>query len=259
MEINEKSINHTIEVLTRLYDRKHNEVSRDSGMDYVEFLKEKTMIVVGLGGVGSWLSFILSRFSPKALYLYDNDIVEEHNLGGQLFGTNMCNLKKTDVITQFIYHMNIGLNNTYIANHNVFLAHIPIILNSFPDYTFICIDNMEGRYILYEDWKNKVITVKEEFKRNKALIDIRMSIDTIQIYTVLPDEYSLQKYEESLFSDDEADAVTCNRKQTTYVCALCAGLIGNTVVEHIRYSHLGFPPPPLFREYNANILTLIER
>lgn len=259
MEINEELINHTIEVLTKLYGRKHSEVSRDSGMDYVDFLKEKIMIVVGLGGVGSWLSFILSRFSPKALNLYDNDIVEEHNLGGQLFGTNMCGIKKADAVSQFIYHMNIGLNNTYIANYNVFLAHIPIILNSFPDYTFISIDNMEGRRLLYEDWRRKVRGFNEDTKRNKAFIDIRMSIDTIQIYTVLPDDYSFQKYEESLFSDEEADAVTCNRKQTTYVCALCAGLIGNTVVEHIRYVHLGFPPPPLFREYNANTLTLIER
>ena len=70
MEINEESINHTVEVLTRLYDRKHNEVSRDSGMDYIDFLKEKIMLVIGLGGVGSWLSFILSRtFTAKALRL----------------------------------------------------------------------------------------------------------------------------------------------------------------------------------------------
>lgn len=259
MEINEESINHTVEVLTRLYDRKHNEVSRDSGMDYVEFLKEKTMIVVGLGGVGSWLSFILSRFSPKALNLYDNDIVEEHNLGGQLFGTNMCGIKKSDAVSQFIHHMNIGFNSTYITCYNNFLSYIPQILSSFPDYTFIGIDNMGGRHLLYNDWRNKVKRFDEDTKKNKVLIDIRMSVDTIQIYTVLPDDYSFQKYEESLFSDEEADAVTCNRKQTTYVCSLCAGLIGNTVVEHIRYSHLGFPPPPLFREYNANTLTLIER
>lgn len=257
MEINEELINHTVEVLTRLYDRKHNEVSRDFGMDYVEFLKEKIMVVIGLGGVGSWLSFILSRFSPKALYLYDNDIVEEQNLGGQLFGTNMCELKKSDALVQFIRHMNIGFNNTYIENYNTFLSYIPTVLVSFPDYTFIGIDNMEGRNLLYNDWKNKVIKINEDIRKNKVLIDIRMSVDTIQIYTVLPDDYSFQKYEESLFSDDEADAVICNRKQTTYVCALCAGLIGNTVVEHIRYAHLGFPPPPLFREYNANTLTLI--
>lgn len=49
------------------------------------FPKEETNVVIGgAGGIGSWLSLLISRagFFP---IVYDFDILEEHNLAGQLY------------------------------------------------------------------------------------------------------------------------------------------------------------------------------
>ena len=49
------------------------------------FPKEETNVIVGgAGGIGSWLTLLLSRagFYPV---VYDFDVLEGHNLAGQLY------------------------------------------------------------------------------------------------------------------------------------------------------------------------------
>lgn len=40
----------------------------------------KTVGIVGVGGVGSWLAYFLALAGVETIYLWDHDIVSEHNL-----------------------------------------------------------------------------------------------------------------------------------------------------------------------------------
>jgi molybdopterin/thiamine biosynthesis adenylyltransferase len=54
------------------------------GLEGLKNIKESTIVIVGVGGLGSQTGLLLSRMRPKKLILVDNDIVEEHNLERQL-------------------------------------------------------------------------------------------------------------------------------------------------------------------------------
>ena len=77
----------------------------DRFADALWFPTEHTMVLVGgCGGIGSWLSMFLARagFTPA---IYDFDIIEEHNIGGQLLKPTDVGKKKVsyigDTIKQF--------------------------------------------------------------------------------------------------------------------------------------------------------------
>ena len=46
--------------------------------------RDEVVMIGGAGGIGSWLTFLLVRAGFKPT-VYDFDVIEEHNIGGQLF------------------------------------------------------------------------------------------------------------------------------------------------------------------------------
>ena len=68
--------------------------TRFSGLDWAERINHLKKyypdaailqpVVIGAGGIGSWLSILLSRIGVQPMII-DYDTIENHNLGGQLF------------------------------------------------------------------------------------------------------------------------------------------------------------------------------
>ena len=65
--------------------------SRFKGADWFEIVQEQEIILAGLGGIGSYVNFALSRLGPRALYLFDDDRFESHNMSGQFVSKNDIN------------------------------------------------------------------------------------------------------------------------------------------------------------------------
>ena len=65
--------------------------SRFTGAAWFDAIKEQTVLLAGLGGIGSWTALLLSRLQINSLYLFDNDRVERHNISGQFYNTNQDN------------------------------------------------------------------------------------------------------------------------------------------------------------------------
>ena len=61
--------------------------SRFSGAIWYSAIQSKTITLAGVGGIGSYVGFLLARLKPAGLYLYDPDIVEQANMSGQLYGS----------------------------------------------------------------------------------------------------------------------------------------------------------------------------
>lgn len=109
----------------------------------------QNIIVVGCGGVGSWLAHLLVRLLPKlnqvpVLHLMDGDLLEEKNLDRQVFNAADIGKAKAQALTD---HLKV------LAKDLVIKAHVQFFHGrmELPPATliFCCVDNHPGRaYVL---------------------------------------------------------------------------------------------------------------
>lgn len=114
-----------------------------------EILQNKTVAIVGLGGLGSHSSEYLARMGIGHLVLIDDDIIEASNLARQGLFTHEDSIQvrlKGDVIKQRLRAINpditITLHTTRLTSENVekFLHGVDLILDG--------TDNLSTRYLI---------------------------------------------------------------------------------------------------------------
>ena len=62
----------------------------------------KTALVIGVGGVGSWIALFSALLGVEYLIIFDTDTLEEHNLNRTPFTTAQVGKLKTDAIAELI-------------------------------------------------------------------------------------------------------------------------------------------------------------
>lgn len=196
--------------------------SRFSSAEWFNKIQEQVVTLGGLGGIGSYVAFLLGRLKVKNLFMYDFDSVEEANLSGQLYSTDNIGQHKTTAIAFMLlkycqYYNALEKNNAFVLESPT----TDIMIGGF--------DSMESRYNFYHAWKKRVQAKKtKEDKEKCLLIDARLAAEEFQVFCIKgTDDYLMKKYEEDwLFSDDQAEATVCSYKQTSF----CANMIGSVVV-----------------------------
>jgi hypothetical protein len=78
---------------------------RFSDAPWAEALSRTEVYVAGLGGIGSWVTLMLSKMGIRDIKAYDFDTVEEHNVAGQLFGPFHIGLTKAEAMEKIIRPM----------------------------------------------------------------------------------------------------------------------------------------------------------
>ena len=195
--------------------------SRFSSAIWYEKVQEKTIILAGCGGIGSFVGFLLARMKPASLFIYDNDIVEEANMSGQLYGQNDIGVAKVTALANMI--------RNYANYGSVFAIAERFTSECEPTDIMICgFDNMEARRVFFTKWIEHVHSKPEEERANCLFIDGRLAAEEFQVLCIKgDDEYSISRYNnEFLFSDAEADETICSYKQTTF----CANMIASYMV-----------------------------
>lgn len=222
--------------------------SRFSGAEWYELVKQQRIIIGGIGGIGSWLSFQIARLSPSAMVLYDDDIVETGNLSGQLFSRLDVNKTKVGAIESLI--------SKY--NEHYCVSGVP---TRFTEHTeagdiMMCgFDNMEARKTFFRSWLSHVYSLSEERRKECLFLDGRLSMGILQVFCITGDDsYSIQKYSESyLFDDADADETVCSMKQTTYMACMIGSIMTNLFINFV--ANLTDPvlpyDLPFFTEYDA--------
>ena len=77
------------------------------GKDKVDVLKNKTVLVLGVGGVGGYVVESLARSGIGKLIIVDNDIVDETNINRQIIALkSTIGKKKVDVLEERIKDIN---------------------------------------------------------------------------------------------------------------------------------------------------------
>lgn len=228
------------------------ETSRFSSAVWFDKIREKTITLAGLGGIGSYVGFLLSRVRPEQMYIYDNDKVDASNLSGQLYSrTDIGNYK-----TNSLFNMMVRYSNYYaLQATRLFTA------NSTPTNIMICgFDNMEARDVFYHSWKAHVNKKSEEERSKCLFIDGRLAAEEFQIFCITGDnKYAMDKYEkEFLFSDTQAEATICSYKQTSYCANMIATYMINIFVNFVANECNPVMPRiiPFYTYYNAELMYL---
>lgn len=195
--------------------------SRFSSAVWYDAVRTKSILLAGVGGIGSYVAFLLSRMKPAFITLYDPDVVEEVNMSGQLYSKKDVGGNKVDSISSMIANYSNYFNTICIADR--FTADSPA-----QDIMICGFDNMEARAIFFTKWRTHVAMLPEADRKKCLFIDGRLAAEELQIFCITgDDEYHQKIYgKDHLFSDAEADATVCSYKQTSH----CANMIGSLMV-----------------------------
>jgi hypothetical protein len=204
--------------------------SRFSGAIWYEQIQQQTVTLAGVGGIGSYVGFLLGRLKPQRLIIYDPDRVETVNMSGQLYGqTDVGNYKSValaNMVRNYANYNNIvALNDRFEANSEA------------TDIMICGFDNMTARRTFYEKWKQKVLSYPAgSDNRKKCLfIDGRLAAEEFQVLSIQgDDERAMVEYEDKwLFSDAEAEETICSYKQTTFMANMIASVMVNVFVNFV--------------------------
>lgn len=195
--------------------------ARFSGAVWFNEIQKSNIIIAGVGGIGSYVAFLLSRMQPESITLYDNDVVEEVNMAGQLYDINSIGRTKVFALSRIMA--------SFSNFHRVYLKEELYTNESSRGNIMICgFDNMNARKVFFNSWKNHVNSIPEENRKDCLFLDGRLAAEKFQVLAITgDDDYNIKRYkDEFLFSDEEAEETLCSYKQTTYM----ANMIGSVMV-----------------------------
>ena len=227
--------------------------SRFSSAPWFNIVQGQTIIIAGLGGIGSWLSLLIARMKPASIFLYDFDTVEVVNMAGQLYGVDNINDKKTRATYKTIQN--------YAEYNSVFCMNEPYTISSMHADIMICgFDNMNARMSYFHNWRQHVRDKNEEKRKKCLFIDGRLNAEKFQIFCITgDDEYNIKNYGKNyLFLDEEAAPTVCSYKQTTYCASMIASFMTNLFINFCNNQVKDALPRvlPFFTSYDAEFMNL---
>ncbi len=129
------------------------------GNDYIDKLKNKKIILFGLGGVGSFVAESLVRTGIHQIDILDNDVVKESNINRQLIALiDTIGQKKVDLMEERLKKINKDvIINKYDFCYNE--STKDLIDYKKYDYIIDAIDTVSNKMILIETAKRLDINI----------------------------------------------------------------------------------------------------
>lgn len=227
--------------------------SRFSSALWYERIISKDVILAGLGGIGSYVGFLLSRLNINKLTLYDFDKVELGNLSGQFYSQRNIASFKADALADTMVNYS-AFYHTFCVNDkfNEFSSGGPIMICGF--------DNMEARGIYFNAWLHNLDSYSTESKKKCLFIDGRLAAEEFQVLCIRGDDrISIDRYRKDfLFPDSEVEETVCSYKQTTFMANMIGSIIVNLFVNFVanECNPLIDRDLPFYTTYNAETMYL---
>lgn len=180
-----------------------------------------TVHIIGCGAVGSTIAFILAHCGMTDFVLYDDDIVESHNIANQMFREEDIGKPKVEALREIL----VGINSE-IADH------IRVVNGKYVDQplsgsVFLCVDSIAVR--------RSIATENQYNPQIEVLSDVRLGLTDSQHFLVnWKDPREVKRFLKTMnFTDEEAKAATphtaCNVMLSvcTSVFAICSLAVSN--------------------------------
>lgn len=162
--------------------------------------------IIGAGATGSWIAFSLAKMGIQNITVYDFDEVGMHNLPNQMFRLNDIEGNKATQIKKIIRQF---------TGYNIKAKEVKVD-GSIPlqGIVFVLTDTMYSRQDIY----NRAIKYNPNIQ---LLIETRMDLRGGRIYAIEPkNRLHTEAYEQTFYSDDEAETSACGVSQTVLPSAL---------------------------------------
>lgn len=161
--------------------------------------------IIGCGGIGSWTTLMLAKMGCQNITVYDDDVVEEHNVASQFFKDTDLGEYKTialykNVLEQTGIHIKCQKNEVEESMDN--------------GVVILAIDSMEERIRLEQIYKDK----------NLLIIDGRMGGLQLEIYV-----RQACHYKDTLCEPIQVDKDSCTGKAISFNCATIGSWIANLI------------------------------
>ena len=162
----------------------------------------RKVTIIGAGTIGSNVALVLARLGIP-FEIYDDDYVEDYNIGYQQFFEHQIGMPKVEAIAETVEK---------IAGYR------PVTFNQkadkvVTDILILCVDNMEARKHVVE---NSFFT---------AVVDGRMGGELFNVFT----HSSKEDYLKTWHSDDDALEEPCGAKAISYIGSIIGGVMANQV------------------------------
>lgn len=118
------------------------------GKDFLDKIKSKRILIIGLGGVGSYALETLIRSGVSDVIIIDGDKIDESNLNRQLMSLKSnIGKNKTDVWEERIKDINPDVK---VLKYNLFIDknNIDMLFENKIDYVIDCCDTIETKFYL---------------------------------------------------------------------------------------------------------------
>lgn len=155
--------NKTLNITSHDARRRFGGVERLYGRNALEKFKNANVIVIGIGGVGSWAVEALARNAIGKLTLIDMDVVAESNINRQLPAlSSTLGRNKIDVMSDRIYEINpdckVTLIDDFLTKDNL-SELVGEGIDTRVDYVIDCIDNSRVKAALIAWCKRRKIKI----------------------------------------------------------------------------------------------------
>lgn len=185
--------------------------------------------VIGVGATGSKVALALAKLGVRNLHVWDGDVVEEHNLANQVYDQSDIGVLKHSAISRHIE----AVSGILPMIHGWWKGH-----KNMGEVVFCLPDSMEVR--------KKFCDTHRVSMNTKLVIDTRMGASHGQVITYKPnDAESLERYEASLFSDDDAEVEVSACGTAITVGPTADVIVGFAVWQFINYAAGGEVVPEL--------------
>lgn len=177
-------------------------------------IEEDSVRVIGVGATGSWVSLILSKLGVRNITMYDMDIVEGHNVPNQLYSNDDIGKLKSAMCKE--YCRILGCPDTNILQIPLKIDKDNPIIPAEEEVIFCLVDSMDSRKEIFD----MLVSTGKKY----TWIETRMGLTGYRIYMIdTTNEKEIEKYRETLYSDDDAEVSACGTSQSIVTTAVqCA-------------------------------------
>lgn len=197
-------------------ERKLERYKRQSSIVSIDDFSGKKVIVIGAGGIGSWATFLLAKMGAENIIVIDDDVIEEHNVGSQLYDDKMIGMKKVNALSQMIKR-NLSVEVTPLSNFVT--ENDELTMSKLVDEDTIVVlgvDSIEARQMI-----GKLLCGKSIL----GIVDGRMGGEQVEVYTYK----SADDYYKSIENFGAASPDICTERAIVYNTNMCGALICSQV------------------------------
>lgn len=172
--------------------------------------------VIGAGAIGSQVTLCLAKMGFQYITVYDFDMVDDENMNCQWYGPSDIGSNKTSALVKNVEDLT-GVK----INEESRAVNKDLPIEGSPDIIICAVDSMKVRNEIYNMYKKTLV---------KWWIDPRMGAEEGLVYTVdLSSDKEKERYEKTLYTDDESVQEACTAKATMYCAMILSGQVSKKV------------------------------